>query len=298
MVHWVYILRCKDNCYYVGETERLYTRFWEHMAGLGGVNTAILKPETIVAIYKLDNLSKFFDYNANVIDTLKNNYTKYNSNGYDKWLLLNFDDSEYVSDYSYLETENNITECLMLHHKENWHKIRGGQYTRFCIEYDFPDNYYLNDIPVCKCGLPCDIKKNIDKNYLFFRCAKKNMWDKFKEDFDIEEEPCNFYMEYTTDRGFREQEIKNSENRKTKLKELFKTSRWLKNVPISDYSNEDYCVGDCKKNNDYNRIVWNDEDRKLCINCFIDKNELLKNKYSYTENNVIGKCLIKLKPKT
>ena len=35
-----------------------------------------------------------------------------------------------------------------------------------------------------------------NKNYLFFRCAKKNMWDDLKEQFDIDEEPCNFYMEY------------------------------------------------------------------------------------------------------
>ena len=60
---WVYILQCEDNYFYVGETTRLYRRFWEHQNGKGGINTSCLKPENIVAIYKVDTLVKFMDYN-------------------------------------------------------------------------------------------------------------------------------------------------------------------------------------------------------------------------------------------
>jgi predicted GIY-YIG superfamily endonuclease len=49
---WVYILKCKDGYYYVGETTRLYRRFWEHFSGLGAINTTVYKPEKVVAIYK------------------------------------------------------------------------------------------------------------------------------------------------------------------------------------------------------------------------------------------------------
>jgi predicted GIY-YIG superfamily endonuclease len=53
---WVYILKCEDDHFYVGETSRLYRRFWEHQSGNGGVNTSILKPQQIVAIYKVDTI--------------------------------------------------------------------------------------------------------------------------------------------------------------------------------------------------------------------------------------------------
>ena len=50
-MRWVYILRCEEGYYYIGETSRLYRRFWEHENGLGGLNTSIYPPINIVAIY-------------------------------------------------------------------------------------------------------------------------------------------------------------------------------------------------------------------------------------------------------
>ena len=38
------------------------------------------------------------------------------------------------------------------------------------------------------------------------------MWDNFKEMFDVEEEPCNFFMEYITDIEFRVNENNNEKN--------------------------------------------------------------------------------------
>ena len=43
-MRWVYILQCEDRYFYVGETSRLYRRFWEHQDGLGGLNTSIYNP--------------------------------------------------------------------------------------------------------------------------------------------------------------------------------------------------------------------------------------------------------------
>jgi hypothetical protein len=287
-MRWVYILKCEEGYFYVGETTRLYRRFWEHNEGRGGLNTTMFVPECIVAIYKVNTLGKFFEYNCNVIDSTYNRYTVYNQNGYDKWLLINFND-EVEYDYDNLEAENNITECLMVHKKDNWKKIRGGKYTRL-VKYKFPINDYVKELPICKCGLPCDIKKNDEGNYLFFRCAKKNMWDSFKDQFEIEEEPCNFFMEYNTDKKFRIEEIKKNQDRKKVMKELFKKSFWLKNVPVCENFEPTFCVGGCKKGYEYTKIIYDLKELNLCYDCFMNKNEELTKKYS-TE----GKCLIKLK---
>lgn len=294
-MRWVYILKCENNYYYVGETTRLYRRFWEHSEGCGGLNTSIYKPECIVAIYKVNTLGKFFEYNSNVIDTINNNYTIYNQKGYDKWLLIQFDD-EPENDYDNLYAENNITECLMINNKDNWEKIRGGRYTRFNVNYNFPINDYVRELPLCKCGFPCDIRKNDSKNFLYFRCAKKNMWEDLKQQFDITEEPCNFFMEYIKDKNFKMEEEKKQENRNNLLKELYKKSFWLKNIPEQDYKKPTACVGGCNracnKGYTYNKITYNDKKRILCFDCFIDKNEELSKKYNTVSE---GKCLLKFK---
>lgn len=35
-MRWVYILRCENDYFYIGETSRLYRIFWEHQEGCGG----------------------------------------------------------------------------------------------------------------------------------------------------------------------------------------------------------------------------------------------------------------------
>lgn len=292
---WIYILRCKDNIYYVGQTSRLYRRFWEHQNSKGGVNTLVYTPEEIVAIYKVSNIHKFIDYNnyvKKIIDGIWHN-------GYEKWKLHKFDDDDYEENQEdKFDAENNITECMMIHNKNNWKNIRGGKYIRFDCEYKFPDNEYIKELPLCKCGLPCDIKKNSNKENLFFRCAKKNMWDNFKEMFDIEDEPCNFYKEYLTDIEFRIQANKNSNERRKKLSKLFKKSYWLENIP----DEEDGVLPECVSCNTYighdkqsklknNSITYQNKKKLLCFNCFIDKNEELSKKYSMSKNS---KCLISL----
>lgn len=289
-MHWVYILRCDEDYYYVGETKRLYRRFWEHQSGVGGLNTTTYTPHEIVAIYKVDTICKFTDYNNyvnNKIDgVLPENYKRFTLR--DK--LRDFNDESEEYQYDNLCAETNIAECLMIHKKNQWEKIRGGKYTRFDVEYKYPNNDYIKDLPLCHCGLPCDIRINEDKNYLYFRCAKKNLWDKLREEFDIYDEPCSFFMEYTKDKTLKVQENKQLQERSKTIKGLFKKSFWLKNVEIHDEKYPNQCVGGCFRTSKSMKLSYNCEQRNLCFDCFIEQNDILANKY----NIGLGQCLINL----
>lgn len=285
---WVYILKCKGDYYYVGETKRLYRRFWEHQGGLGGLNTSIYTPEKIVAIYKVDTICKFLDYNEyvnKIVDGIW--YEEYKS-----FKLKQFTDENVESQYDNLYAENNIVECLMIHNKEQWENVRGGKYTRFNVDYKYPDNNYVKDLPLCKCMLPCDIRKNEEHNYLYFRCSKKNMWSEFRREFDIYDEPCNFFMEYSKDKQYRLEEVNKFENRRKKLSELFKISHWLKNVELNDENYPYQCVGGCYRTSKSIKLTYKNSKINLCFDCFIDKNDELSKKYNIENDEV---CLLKIK---
>lgn len=277
---WVYILQCEDDYFYVGETSRLYRRFWEHQTGLGGLNTSIYPPINIVSIYPVNRLGKFFDYTEKVKNNDYNlNYNIYFDRG---GIIENFnndDDCEYDS----LWVENNITEKMMINNEANWGKIRGGKYVRFNVEYNFPNNKLVKELPNCKCGFPCDVKQNEENNYLYFRCAKKNIWNKMREEFEIKGEPCNYFMKYTNDDIYKIE----YENRKQKIKSLTSKSHyWLKE--LSGFYQ--YCIGGCGKEYDENNTIrYSRKAINLCFDCFINKNDELAKKY-----NPFGKCLIKL----
>ena len=308
-MYWIYILRCEDNIYYVGQTSRLYRRFWEHHDGKGGVNTFNYTPIEIVAIYKVFNIFKFINYNEKIININNNDSLKwsYDTGFYNpKYLLNNWEDikEKYIGGdkdderTAAEECENNIAECMMINNKSNWRNIRGGKYIRFDCNYKFPDNEYIKEIPLCYCGLPCDIKKHKNKNSLFFRCSKKNMWDGFKDEFEIEDEPCKFYREYLTDIELRVEDKKTFDERRKHLSILMKKSPWLENIPCE----EDGVLGECVLCNKYvccdsqgnfknNAVTYRNDRRLLCFDCFLDKNEELKKKYDIFNS---GKCLISL----
>ena len=273
---WVYVLKCIDDYYYVGETSRLYRRFWEHLGGNGGLNTSIHKPERIVAIYKVSTICKFFEYNHIIKNEICNIY--FNRQ---QMLINDFDENE---EYESLSAENSIVECFMIH-SDNWEKIRGGKYVRFDIKYTFPKNEESKSLPICKCGLPCDIKKDEKDDSLYFRCAKKNMWGKMKETFDILEEPCNFYMKYNEN-----DYIYNYNEIKYKIRHLVDESKWLNQLVGRQY---EYCAGGCGKKYDENRTIrYLGTAINLCYDCFINKNEELSQKYTIFMPR--GVCLIKL----
>lgn len=194
-MHWIYILKCENGIIYVGET----TRFFEHFGGKGGINTSTNQPDEIVAIYKVNNLINFIEYNRMVI-AAKKNIVDYNP-----WLFDLFDkeeeeDDECLKDVA-LEVENNITERMMIFKKDKWKKVRGGKYTKNGCK-SCPINTDIEKLPICNCGFPCDVKKNDKNQYLYFRCAKKNMWDGFKDEFMIDSEPCKFFSKYIEDADF------------------------------------------------------------------------------------------------
>ena len=268
-MHWVYILKCSGDYYYVGETTRLYRRFREHQEGIGGINTSTYIPEDIIAIYKVSILDNFFQYDNIVMNKICNIYFNESNR-----LLEEFDIQDDDEEYDNLFVENNITECLMLNNKDNWTKIRGGKYTRLDIEYAFPKNDYIKNLPLCNCGLPCDIKKNDEYNYLYFRCAKKNIWSDMKEQFDIQGEPCKYFMKYTKDIEYKSY----YDQKKKRISDLVNKSYWLKELVGSHY---EFCLGGCGKEYDENNTIrYSRRAINLCFDCFINKNNELSKKYS------------------
>lgn len=205
--HWIYILKCKDGHYYVGETSSLYRRFWEHQDGECKY-TSIHIPEKIEAIYKADVLDTFINYNEQIFDIMSGKLGEEKFyNGFDNPIyLLNHWDEKCEGNLYHKDCkdiicyiENQITECLKIHNKNNHSTIGGGKYVVSDKEYPLPLNVYMEQLPLCDCGLPCDIKKH-KEGHLFFRCPKNNFWKDFKDEFDIEDFPCKFYKEYTLDK--------------------------------------------------------------------------------------------------
>jgi len=270
---WIYILECENGYYYVGKTKRLYRRFWEHENGKGGLNTYINKPQCIVAIYKLSLLDKFIFYNDIVTNEVSENMYFMGSNK----ILEDFNNSNIQRvDCDEFKCENYITEKLILNNKSDCDKIRGGKYTRFDIEYKFP-NYKSEDTshPLCHCGFPCDIRKDEENNYLYFRCAKKNIWDDMKHIFDVESEPCKYFRIYKKGIEYTLQ----SQKKMCEIKKLtYKSSYWLRDLPGGYH---EFCLGGCGKEYDGdNTIRYSGKSINLCFDCFKNKNDELSNKYT------------------
>lgn len=264
-MYWVYILKCEDDHYYIGQTKKLFSRFYQHRGGNGSINTSLYPIIGIMSIYKVNIIHDFIQYDHGLDQILKGDYD------YSTYPLKNF--GKQPEEGFHLEAETAVVECLMLNYPKKWKKFRGGKYTRFDVEYKYPTSNYNKIIPLCKCGLPCDIRKNENKNYLFFRCAKKNIWPALENEFNAGN-PCKFYQEYTKDKKFRDAKIERWKNRKKILSELFKKSPWLRNVE-TDRNKCMLCNSTSKKLISYAYIK-----RALCFNCFIDKNDELSKKYT------------------
>jgi hypothetical protein len=269
---WIYILQCEDDYKYIGKTRRLYRRFWEHINGKS-VNTTKHHPEEIICIYKSYIINNFIEYHTSVIN-----------NKYDYSIFLDFDDEYELDDIKNI-SENYITETLFIHYDKYKKKIIGGKYICDSKKYTYPSNKEYYGIPLCDCGFPCDVKKNNKKHNLYFRCAKKNIWEDFKDIFEIHGEPCNFYQEYTLDKIYRQNEINKINIRKNKIAELYKTSEWLKNIQVNNKHHFN-CVG-CDDGT-YTEVKYFGVKRCLCFDCFVDKNDILEKIYN---KNVENKCI-------
>jgi hypothetical protein len=275
---WIYILRCEDNYYYVGQTSRLYRRFWEHNGGNGGVNTSNYVPQEVVAIYKVSTLCKFFEYDRIVTNQIYDIYFNKVCTQMDDFNISKGDNDKYDKSYAEI-VENDIAECLMISKKECWEKIRGGKYTRFDVNYKFPENPDVNNLPLCHCGVPCDIRQNEEYEYLYFRCPKKNFWDDAKNKFDTAE-PCNYFMKYTKDIDYR----KDNELLKSRVFKLVSISPWLNELVGCQF---EFCVGGCgKEYSEYSTVRYSRRAINLCFDCFITKNDELRKKYTKPVSNV------------
>ena len=57
---WMYILKCKDNSYYVGSTKYLKLRIWTHNLGLGSKYTARRRPVRLVYAAEFDSVGEAY----------------------------------------------------------------------------------------------------------------------------------------------------------------------------------------------------------------------------------------------
>jgi hypothetical protein len=327
-MYWIYVIECLDNSdddsdddsdetnsksttpitygkvYYIGQTKRLFRRFKEHNIGKT-MNTSIYKPIKLIALYRANNLARYFEYSDNIYtdEVIKENAAftgrsfddmKIKYAGKCNYLLNKFDEEDWDSGGDILEIENKITESIM--NKNIDKKIRGGKYVRFNCNYSKPKD--LIDLPYCHCKLPCDVTKKDDEDYLYFRCAKKNIWkdaNKFFGNID-DNEPCKFFQKYIKDEGFKAYKVE----RTKKLRNLFKNSEWLLNIP--NYDERSYgcyygnCIGKgdpyldlsdeeveekrCCKYKSKDMISYSGNKKVLCFDCFINYNKELSIKYS------------------
>jgi hypothetical protein len=107
-----------------------------------------------------------------------------------------------------------------------------------------------------------------------------------KKQFDIKDEPCNYFMKYTNDIEYN----KYYDKKKKMICELVDKSYWLTQLTVGMYEK---CVGGCGKNYDENNTIrYSKKAINLCFDCFINKNDELLKKYKI--NNLMGKCLITL----
>ena len=167
----------------------------------------------------------FFKYNEKIINNKKLQNTFGSGFNNLRYLLNNWNK---IGGWNHREIENNIAECMMLSDYHDWKDIRGGKYIRFNCNYKFPVNEYVKELPLCNCRLPCDVIKK--GNCIFFRCPKKNFWPDIREEFEIKDEPCKFFKEYTTCNS-----------------KISKDESWLENVP----SHKVLSGGDNKKHSAY-----------------------------------------------
>ena len=104
------------------------------------------------------------------------------------------------------------------------------------------------------------------------------MWSDMKEEFDIQDEPCEYFMRYTKDIKYK---IDYDKNKKS-ITDLVNKSYWLEHFVGGQY---EFCVGGCGKSYDEdNTIRFLGRAINLCYDCFQNKNDELSKKYN--------KCLI------
>lgn len=237
--HWVYILKNKTdeeecNAIYVGETERLYRRFKEHMVGKGSITTLNFESVQLIGLYNIANNDAFEKYHSK-IETFKDGDSYYIWDL--QFLFRDWRNNEDNDDYDFLKIENLITEICIFLNKNNNIDVKGGKYTRDICYKDKIESM-SNHRPICKCGLPAEVFLS-KKEEIWFKCAVANAtWVDFEmDDFSVAE-PCSFLQKYINDNDIQEkyQLLKkklNSDSVKSlpKINKVGNENKWEQEMP-------------------------------------------------------------------
>ncbi len=245
-MHWVYVLRCSyDGFVYVGETRRLFRRFFEHQFLNGAMNTTLHPPDEIIALYKVINTSCYHR-----VKQMKH---------FTPLIIYNWTD-EYDDDENALEVEDLITESLMVRNGRN--NVRGGKYTTDARAATFNATLFEPDRPLCKCGLPCEVKLKHDKSKVYFVCPIPD-WEEFYDNLKIPIR-CDFWEEFKDYRQKRELYLAR-----------MSCSIWITNMPRSN-TQQVHCDS-CET---IKRALWyRGKHYRMCEDCFYCHYEELKRKY-------------------
>ena len=117
--HWVYLLKCEDKRYYVGETTRLYRRLREHCHDYkhSCIQCSNYPPENLFGVYSVENNEKYIIY-SDLLNCDKNiNINEIDVDNYDKKIEA-------------LNLENYITKMKMHQLNNKWYRVRGGNYNK------------------------------------------------------------------------------------------------------------------------------------------------------------------------
>jgi len=257
-MHWVYVLRCSDDGHiYVGETTRLYRRFYEHQYNNGSVNTSNHPPDELIGLYSVTN---------NYCFAVIHQYSKYNPMIISKW-------SQRDDTPGHLDVENHITERFMIEFSQDM--VRGGKYTKNEICDSFDSSLHKIDRPLCHCGFPCEVKLKNDKTKIYFVCPIPT-WDDFYDGLHLPN-TCNFWEEYKTYRIIKEKFM-------SRINDMWWVRRMERNE--ENYS----CTYHCKLCNlgegEYKKALWyKGINYTICEDCFYQHYDDLKHKYTKEYTN-------------
>ena len=202
--HWVYLLKCENNRYYVGETIRLKTRLSEHCGESDNKSKFCYNypPKYLFGFYKARYNEIYKDYSKILNNNINENDEEFEDDLHSIMQYYpNFNERFYRHHYksSALELENEITLLKMKSLGRKWYRVRGGKYNKNYIEFN-PSTDFKPTRPLCNCitRIPAEIKVN--DNNLYFRCVKKSMGWFEMDEFENEiyapfiDEPCDFYL--------------------------------------------------------------------------------------------------------
>jgi len=151
--HWVYVISNDAETYfYVGVTQRLFKRLYEHSKSSGALATKSYEYDKLVALY-----------DAGYVDE--------------------------ITTEDRLRKEDLVTLQLMKL-VPNWYKVRGGRWTTHGISKQYKSPKETREVPmpvVCDCGFPAELYGNT-----YMCSLRKNDWIYQFDLALYQNEPCEF----------------------------------------------------------------------------------------------------------